>query len=757
MFTPEVLPRSLMALAVTAAFCTTALADGIPISSDANTQVLQTALPVSIAVDVERFNTQATIGPIRADYAYARSITGKGVTIAVMDTGISADHLEFSVAGKLAQGYNAITGTADVIDRVGHGSHVAGIIGAARNGRGIFGIAYDAQLLPIKVLNDNGSGSTRYLDDGLRYAVGKASIVNVSLSSANAYDPRATQQAVRAGLLIVAAAGNDALANPVWPARFAKEAWANNQIIAVGAVDANNRIASFSNRAGDTAAWFLVAPGVDIVSSHVNGQYVYMSGTSMATPVVSGAAALVKQLWPSLRADQIANILFITATDLGVPGIDPVYGRGLLNVERALQPIGAVTTTTYNGRTVNVLCGGVRPSAATSKLWTLAASGNLRVVGLDDFKRDFSIDLGATVARPTALSVEDIFGSLDRRIEVVDSILADGSRLSVAYDRKLPAIGDLPPHNERSRDARLAAFSLVSKHSGGGETAFGAGGFASSYFGIGGLPVEGVSLGLVPALSNPYFSLVPGASHAAVAQQFGGLKIKFGVLTSALNQTFASQEGLYPASAAAVAQPKVSSALIEISQSFEDAAVSVSFSQTDEANAYLGSQSTGALLFGPNASTSSVQLSGALMLAPGLALAGQASYGFTPATRADQSLFAEIMAARTNAFSLALVASDRIKAGDRFSIAMSQPMRTYSGHVVIDVLSGVDNAGMQTRERLLFSMAPVGRELRTELNYQSPVGKDASAGITFLLRRDPNNMIDASTEKVLAMRYTLLF
>jgi hypothetical protein len=611
--------------------------------------------------------------------------------------------------------------------------------------------------LPIKVLNDNGSGSTSYLDNGLRYAVGKASIVNVSLSSANAYNPRATQEAVRAGLLIVAAAGNDALANPVWPARFAKEAWANNQIIAVGAVDADNRIASFSNRAGDTAAWFLVAPGVDIVSSYVNGQYIYMSGTSMATPVVSGAAALVKQLWPSLRADQIASILFITATDLGVPGIDPVYGRGLLNVERALQPIGAVTTTTYNGRTINVLGGGVRPSAATSKLWTLAASGNLRMVGLDDFKRDFSIDLGAAVARPTALSVEDIFGSLDRRIEVADTILADGSRLSVAYDRKLPAIGDLPPHNEHSRGARLAAFSLVSKDSGGGETAFGAGGFASSYFGIGGLQVERVSLGMVTALSNPYFSLVPGASYAAVAQQFGGLKIKFGVLTSALNQTFASQEGLYPASAAAVAQPKVSSALIEISQSFEDAAVSVSFSQTDEANSYLGSQSTGALLFGPNASTSSVQLSGALMLAPGLALAGQASYGFTPATRADQSLFAEMMAARTNAFSLALVASDRIKSGDRFSIAVSQPMRTYSGHVVIDVLSGVDNAGVQTRERLLFSMAPVGRELRTELNYQSPVGKDASAGITFLLRRDPNNMIDASTEKVLAMRYTLLF
>jgi hypothetical protein len=84
-------------------------------------------------------------------------------------------------------------------------------------------------------------------------------------------------------------------------------------------------------------------------------------------------------------------------------------------------------------------------------------------------------------------------------------------------------------------------------------------------------------------------------------------------------------------------------------------------------------------------------------------------------------------------------------------------MRTYSGHVVLDAQTRVDSTGTPTRERLLFSMVPGGRELRTELAYQSPVGKDASAGVTFLLRRDPNNMIDAPMEKLLAMRYTKRF
>src|SRR5207249_2159422 len=163
------------------------------------------------------------------------------------------------------------------------------------------------------------------------------------------------------------------------------------------AVDANNNIASFSNRAGDTAAWFLVAPGVRVASTYLNNQYAYMSGTSVSTPIVSGAAALIKQLWPTLRADQVANILFITATDLGAPGIDAVYGRGLLNVEKALQPVGTVTTSTWNGKTIKVLDTAAKPSAATSKLWSLAASGALQVVGLDDFKRDFKVDLGATL------------------------------------------------------------------------------------------------------------------------------------------------------------------------------------------------------------------------------------------------------------------------------------------------------------------------------------------------------------------------
>ncbi|HEV2610609.1 MAG TPA: S8 family peptidase [Noviherbaspirillum sp.] len=746
--------RSLIAVALSAAFSLPTGAEGLPTQSGVVLDAAQTYFPPIGAIDTERSNSLGALRQIRADYAYARAISGQGVTIAVLDTGLNGRHREFSEPAKIGPGFNAINGSSDTTDRMGHGTHVAGLIGAGRNGSGMFGVAYDARIMPVKVLQDSGSGSTVYLDRGLRHAIGKAAIANISLGAASRYDPQAMLEAVRSGMLIVAAAGNDAAANPGWPARFAKEVWANNQIIAVGAVDANNRIAAFSNRAGDTAAWFLVAPGVRLMSPYLNDQYVTMSGTSMATPVVSGAAALIKQLWPTLRADQIGNILLVTATDLGTPGIDPIYGRGLLNVEKALQPIGTVTTTTFNGKTINVLQGAAQPSAAVSRLWSLAASGDLRVVGLDDFNRDFNINLGAQIARPATLSIDQVFGAMANRIETAEQVLADGAQLSVAYHRHA-AYGRRSGH---APAVKLAAFSFLAKGADGREASVGVGGMSAGYFGVGALQLQsGMSFGGVAGLSNPYGELVPGASHMAVAQDIGGFKLKLGMLSAGMNKALATQDSVFVPDSGWGRPPKADAALFEISRSFGDAAMAVSFSQTSEVNAYLGSQSRGALAFGQRASTSSVQLAGALLLAPDIALAGQASFGVTPGSVTSGSLITEISGIRTNAFSLALIASDRVKKGDRFSVAVSQPLRTYDGRMVMDVMTGLEGDGRQQRERLVFSMVPAVREWRAEVNYQQPLRRDEAMAMTLLLRRNPNHMSEAPTEKLALIRYSRQF
>lgn len=699
----------------------------------------------SSAIDSERINSTSVLGRIRADAAHLRGVTGRGVTIGLLDSGIDVRHREFAEAGKLLPGYNAITGGADVTDRSGHGTHVAGIAGAGRDGKGVFGVAYGALLLPVKIFPDSGSGSTVALDRGLRHVIGKASIASMSVSSSTAYDAQATQDAVRAGMLLVASAGNNGGANPGWPANFAKESWANSQIIAVGAVDGLNRIASFSNRAGDAAAWYLVAPGTGIASAYPNDHYVYKSGTSMAAPMVSGAAALLQQMWPALRADQAATILFVTATDLGAPGIDTVYGRGLLNVEKALQPVGTLTTTTLNGRTINVLSGAVQPSAATSMMWQLASSGRLRVAGLDDFQRDFGVDLGATVVHPASMSIEQAMGNADSRMEVAERVLGDGLSISSVVESRRT--------DRQGPQRRLSSFSLLARDEEGDELSFGIGGSAPQHFGAAALELgQGLSLTQDASLAHPYFSLVPLPSHAAVARRVGRLKLRVGLLSSGLNQALASQDA-YPSAAGL---PEANAGLVEVSRSFGNAALSVSMSQTRESNAYLGSWSTSALSLGSHASTSALQVAGAYMIAPKLAIAGQAAYGVTPGARSSDSLVTEISRARTNAFSFALVAADRVRRGDRLSVSVSQPMRTYSGRIVMDVLSRSNGSGT-SRERLVFSMVPVGREMRAQLNYQMPAGFGATFGMTLMVRRNPNNLADAAVETLVAARYVKSF
>lgn len=699
-------------------------------------------------------DNSAAIGRINADTAYSRGIAGRGVTIAILDSGIDSSHHEFVGAGKLAPGFNAITGGGDVSDRFGHGTHVAGIIGAERDGRGMFGVAWEATLLPIKVLSDSGNGSVPALDRGLRYATGRAAIANISLGAGSTYNPAALREAVRGGLLIVAAAGNDGAGNPGWPARFAKESWANNQIIAVGAVDGANRIASFSNRAGDSAAWFLVAPGTGILSSYPVDRYAVMSGTSMAAPVVSGAAALLKQLWPALRADQIATILFVTATDLGAPGIDPVYGRGLLNVQKALQPIGRLITTTVNGRAINVLAGSTQVSAATSKLWALAAAGRLHALGLDDYQRDFSVDLGATVMRPPGMSLEQVFGNMDSRIEAAEHALPGGARLMLAYERPAAAVAGLP-FAERAPQ-HLHGFGLLSPLAGGSEAALGAGGFAARYFGLGGLRIAGdTGLDAVPALANPYFSLVPQAAHLGFGRRFGATQLKFGALTSAFNTMLGSQDLL--AAPPAMRAPRAHSTVFELSQSFGDAALSLALMRIDETNGYLGSYSSGPLTLSSDASTKALQLAGVVRLAPKLALAAQAAYGVTPGSLSGNSLITEVSANRSNAFALALVAADSMCPGDRLSLSLSQPMRTYAGQIAMDLYTGLNSDGSPARERMQFSMVPLGRELRGEINYATPAGPDASLGATLMLRHEPDHLPDTAMEKLLALRYLKQF
>jgi type VII secretion-associated serine protease mycosin len=253
---------------------------------------------------------------------------GYGVKVAVVDTGVRGDHED--LAPNMLQGKDFVqSGGNGWNDQNGHGTHVAGIIAAAaNNGRGIAGGAPGVKILPVRVLDANGSGYSSNVAAGVIWAADQgARVINLSLGGTlpSSGTREAIKYANKKGAIVLAAAGNGAETGnqAIYPAAFP-------EAVAVGAVDTNLNRASFSNH-----GWYLdiAAPGVGIRSTF-NGSttsYADMSGTSMATPYASATAALVASINKQASANGIRNFLQHSATDLGPAGADTQYGSGLIN------------------------------------------------------------------------------------------------------------------------------------------------------------------------------------------------------------------------------------------------------------------------------------------------------------------------------------------------------------------------------------------------------------------------------------------
>lgn len=258
------------------------------------------------------------ISTIKAPAAWANGYTGKGVKIAVLDSG-AGPHSDLVLSGGVSfvgTGYN---------DVYGHGTHTAGIIAAQNNTIGIVGVAYDSSLYEAKVLSDTGGGSVSNAIAAIDWAIAnKMDIISMSFSTptySQAFKD-VCDKAYAAGILLVASAGNTGTLQTRYPSGF-------SSVIAVGATDSTNTIASYSTFGPQVE---IAAPGSSIYSTYLNNGYAYMSGTSMATPFVAGALAIMKQENPTFTNVQLRNLLNQSALDLGTSGKDNYYGYGLLQI-----------------------------------------------------------------------------------------------------------------------------------------------------------------------------------------------------------------------------------------------------------------------------------------------------------------------------------------------------------------------------------------------------------------------------------------
>ncbi|MGW6875999.1 S8 family peptidase [Streptomyces xanthophaeus] len=295
-----------------------------------------------------RANLERSTKQVGADAAWAAGYDGKGTKVAVLDTGTDLEHPDLK--GRVAASKNFTDSDTDA-DRQGHGTHTISTVGGsgAESGGAKKGVAPGAELLSGKVLNDQGYGLDSWIIAGMEWAVeSKADVVSMSLgdpSQTACDDPlaAATERLSQQGPLFVIAAGNSGPGN-----NTVSSPGCAASALTVGAVDRDDSTASFSSRgpAGlqHTLKPEIAAPGVGISAAAAGGRGVYayqsMSGTSMATPHVAGAAAIVKQRHPDWTSQQVKAAL-VGSADTKVPGDVRETGAGRLDVQAA---IGATVT-----------------------------------------------------------------------------------------------------------------------------------------------------------------------------------------------------------------------------------------------------------------------------------------------------------------------------------------------------------------------------------------------------------------------------
>lgn len=692
--------------------------------------------------------------PVSMDASVA---SGSGVTIAIVDTGVDLSHPEF--AGRIAPGGTCFSGATcpnayalSGGDDHRHGTHVAGIAAGET-----VGVAPDALILPVKVLSATGSGTLTDVANGITYAAANgADIINMSLggSSGSTSLLNAMRTAAPTSVIVAAAGNGGNTKTPSYPAIYAVETGVRGSAIIVGAIDSSTGlIASFSQTPGNACKregfgrratyycardYFLVAPGVRINSALLNGAYGTLSGTSMATPYVSGVAALVLSASPFLTPSQVTDILFRSATDLGAAGVDNVYGRGLVNPGAALAAVGA-TSVPVTGTSANAFAGTgrVEKTALTGPLGVAIADSALlsRVVVLDEYRRDYRADISRG-ASSGGFGIAAMFGGNSGVSGA--RVSADGVTVN-AY--AFTADDGLGGETEIAGTAFLAESALF-----GGTLNAGYGLSLSRVSNLAAMQ-ETLPVHTGAGLANPYAALADGGMFASFAQNFGAVELVASVGTLTTND---AEEGLpgFDYKMRNVAERyesygSYSSAVTALALSGEAApgfAVSLGLTLAHEEGGLLGGRESGALAITDEADTVAVTFSFSQDLGNGLTLGG----AWTEAASDVRTLNGAVVSAMDDVTSRAIamnLALDGVFADDdRAMLTVGTGIHLTGGDASITAATGVDaNRNLSYGSEIIGLDA--GTPVTAEFGYETPVfGGAGSLGLTALAQENGNGI-----------------
>ena len=591
-------------------------------------------------------------------------------------------------------------------------------------------MAYKATVLSVRAdspgtcVNAQGvGGQCAYtgadLATGIDYAVAHgARIINMSIVGpvpwGSAFE-QALSRATAAGVVVTAAANNAAKSDPDWPARYAADPRYVGSVIAVGATDQTGSLASFSNMAGVAAQDFLVAPGKGVVTDCVAGTCDTVQGTSFASPHVAGAIALLLQAFPNLSGPQAIDILLRTADDLGAPGTDPVYGRGMLDLARAFSPVGTMSVATSGGssvRAASVAGSSLGPAFGDA----LARTSGLTTVGFDDYRRMFVTNLaqGFPVRRSSLVQVDAGPAVQDTQMEVSPT---RGLRLRLSAGSA--AIG--PPQAVRDRGLGMAAIQRSDIN-----LELAAGRFSlQSWRGQGGAAPSS----RLAAASNAFASLARPDQALRAGYDFG--PVFLAAETGSGAQSILGYATLEPA--------RYSVAQLGASRGAFSA--SVTAGRLVEPQGPLGSLLPAGSSFALPAETRFALLHADWAANGLLSVSAEGGVGRTTADGALMSLTRPALSSswRISAYTACAGANCT-----RWRLELSQPVRIESGDftaVLADAPSSWDDPLMFSRRS--FSAAPSGREIDLRLGLDRSVANAGVLQLDVVAAREPGNVAGA--------------
>jgi hypothetical protein len=517
------------------------------------------------------------------------------------------------------------------------------------------------------------------------------------------------------------------------------DAGSTGVFIISGAMDANRTISSFSNRAGAGAEYYLTALGRNNVTVNHLGQHVTASGTSLSTPTVVGAAALLAGAFPNLTGRQIVQLLLTTADDAGAPGTDPIYGRGILNIGRAFQPQGQ-TSLAGKSAPISLLDNGSRSAA----MGDAAPAPGARAIILDGYARAFSIDLTRTLRfAPQEQPLRQGLGGGDHHSSAtaVGPVSLSLSTRRNAVGRPVDARGPTLGPEDRRETIAVAGTAVARLSS---RTAF-ALGFSQSG--------RALQQQLAGDQGNAFLVARDPTSRAGFHPSTdASVAIRHDLGPVAVSATSERGEVYEPDRRHRPSQSGYRISTLVLDRRLGPARLSLGASRLSEEETLLGGRFAAAF---SGAGADTTFLDGTASVDLGGGWGGYASYrrGWTSLRGTGAMISAGRLA--TEAFAFDLSRTGLFARGDRLAFRVMQPLRVARGGFDLNMPVAYDyDTGQARYETRFFNLAPTGRERDYEIAYGAAL-LGGYLDLNAFLRTDPGHVEAARPDRGAAIRITL--